>query len=166
MNTRGFTIIELLMYIAITPLIVLAISGFAFALLQSREKNQTIAEVEQQGAEVTRIITQSIRNAEAINTPPPGGTAPLLSLDVVNVASDPTLFDIAGSAIRIQEGSASPALLTNARVIVSDISFQNISRTDTPGIIRTQFTISHINPKNRYEYAFTKTFYGSASIRY
>ena len=55
--------------------------------------------------------------------------------------------------------------LYNSRVTASNLSFQNLSRTGTPGTIRIQFTLSHINPSGRNEYDFNKTFYGTASLR-
>ena len=118
-------------------------------------------EVEEQGAHVMNLITQTIRNAEAIIAPLPGS----LTVNVVNAADDPTLFDLSGEALRITEGIQSPVLLTNTRVIVSDLIFQNLSRPDTPGIVRVQFTLQHINTEGRYEYNYQKTFYGSASLR-
>ena len=57
-NNRGFTLIELLLYITISSVMLLAISVFLSALLQSKVKNQTIAEVEGQGIQVMQMITQ------------------------------------------------------------------------------------------------------------
>ena len=59
----GFTLVELLLYVGISSAILLASSLFLATLLESRIKNQTIAEVEQQGLAVMQIITQDIRNA-------------------------------------------------------------------------------------------------------
>lgn len=160
-KNSGFTLIELLLYLAITPLILLAISLFLSLFFEARIKNQTISEVENQGIHVMNLITQTIRNAEAINTSLPDS----LSLDVVNIALDPTVFDLSGSILRITEGVQSPIALTNTRVNASGLTFQNLSRPSTPGIVRIQFTLSHINPEGKYEYNFTKIFYGSASVR-
>lgn len=164
-KNRGFTLIELLLYLAITPLILLSISLFLSSFFEARIKNQTVMEVENQGIHVINLITQTIRNAQAINTPLPGSSASSLSLDVVNTALDPTLFDLSGSTLRVTEGVGSPVALTNTRVIASGLTFQNLSRPSTPGVIRVQFTLSRVNPEARYEYNFTKTFYGSANIR-
>ena len=40
-----------------------------------------------------------------------------------------------------------------------------MSKVSTPGNIRIQFDLSFVNNTNRNEYDWTKTFYGSASLR-
>lgn len=161
----GFTLIELLLYISISSVILLALVSFLFMLLSARVKNQTIAEVEQQGAEIMQIVTQTIRNAEAIDSPTIGNSAALVSLKIVAENNDPTIFDSQNGVFRIQEGSAESLVLTNNRVMVSDLLFLNASRNDTPGVIRVQFKLTHINPENKNEYDFNKVFFGSAALR-
>jgi len=164
---RGFTLIELLLYVAISSAILLITSLFLQILLESRVKNQTIAEVEQQGLQVMQLITQTARNAEAIPSPAPSASAASLTLDVITASSDPTIFDLdlLSGAIRIKEGGGAVIPLTNSRVTASALTFQNLSRGSTPGTIRIQFTLTHINPEGRNEYFFTKTFTGSATLR-
>lgn len=162
---RGFTLIELLLYVAIAGVIMLAISVLLGMLLQSRVKNQTIAEVEQQGLAAMQLITQTARNAETITSPAIGASSASLTLDVVTVASDPAIFDLASGVIRSQEGTGAVDSLTNPRVTASALTFQNLSRPGTPGTVRVQFTLTHVNPSGRNEYDFNKTFYGSATLR-
>lgn len=164
-SQTGFTLIELLLYVAISSVMLLAISFFLQTLLESRIKNQTIAEVEQQGLQAMQIITQTARNAEAITFPITSTSASSLTLDVLSITNDPTVFDLSNNKIRITEGVSSPVELTNSRVTVSGLTFQNLSRAVTPGTIRIQFTITHVNPAGRNEYSFTKTFTGSATLR-
>lgn len=161
----GFTLLELLLYIGIASAILLSSSLFLFVLLESRVKHQTIAEVEQQGAQVMHVITQAVRNAESVDGLDPGENDNELELAMANPALDPTLFDLNNGTFRVQEGNESTVTLTNARVTVSDLTFQNLSRDETAGIIRIQFTVSHKNPSGRNEYQFQKTFIGSATLR-
>ncbi|MCR4328495.1 MAG: prepilin-type N-terminal cleavage/methylation domain-containing protein [Patescibacteria group bacterium] len=164
-SRKGFTLIELLLYVAVASVLLSAISTFFFILLESRVKNQTIAEVEQQGMRVMQMITRASRNAEAITSPSQGASAASLILDVITVADDPTVFDLSGGVLRIKEGSGSVIPLTNSRVTASSLSFFNLSRASTPGAISIQFTLTHANPAGRNEYNFSETFYGSASLR-
>lgn len=162
---KGFTLIELLLYVGIASSILLSSTIFLQTLLESRVKNQTIAEVEQQGLQVMQIITQTIRNAENITSPAISTSGTSLTLDVVNASDDPTVFDLSSGAIRITEGIGSPIPLTNSRVAVSSLTFDNLSRASTPGVVRVSFTISYINSSGREEYDFSKTFYASATLR-
>src|SRR4030042_2610598 len=107
----GFTLVELLLYVSIIGAVILSMAGFLSLLMQSRVKNQTISEVEQQGVQVMQIITQTSRNAASLNSPTQGQTASSLSLDA-------TVFDLSSGTIRITEGG-SPISLTNSRVTAS-----------------------------------------------
>ena len=164
-NNHGFTLIELLLYIAIASIIVFTTASLLRFTLESRVKNQTIAEVEQQGTSVIQLITQAIRNAKAINSPTLGNSASSLSLEVEDEASNPTIFDLSSGVIRIKEGAGAAVNLTSSRVTVSNLNFQNLSRAGTPNTIRVSFTITYINSSARFEYSFTQNFYGSANLR-
>jgi prepilin-type N-terminal cleavage/methylation domain-containing protein len=160
----GFTLIELLLYVAISSIMLLAISSFLGTLLQSRVKNQTIAEVEQQGLAVTQLINQTARNAQAITAPTVGANAASATLNVITGASNPTIFDISAGVLRIKEGAGAAVPLTNSRVVASGLNFQNLSRAGTPGTIRVQFTLTHVNNSGRNEYSYAKTFITSATL--
>jgi len=162
---RGFTLIELLLYVSISSIILLVTSTFLFSLLQSRIKNQTIAEVEQQGLQVMQVITQAVRNADSINTPLQGASSASLSLNTVVALNNPTIFDLASGVIRIKEGTGEAISLINSRITASSLNFQNFSRTNTPGTVRIQFTLTHTNTEGRNEYSFTKNFIGSSTLR-
>ena len=162
---KGFSLIELLLYVSISAILLLAVSSFLGILLEARVKNQTIAEVEQQGAQIVQLVAQSIRNSNGINSPATSTTSSLLSLNMPNSSDSPTIFDLAGSTFRITEGAISPILLTNSRVAVSSLEFHNLSRADTAGVVRVKFNISHINPEGRNEYDYSRMFFASASLR-
>lgn len=161
----GFTLIELLLYVSISGVILFSVSLFLSALFESRVKSQATTEVEQQGLHVMQTITQIARNAEAIILPARGISASSLTLDLITVANDPTIFDDASGVIRITEGAGSAVALTNSRVTASALTFQNLSQAGTPGTIRIQFILTHTNPEGRNEYAFSKTFTASATLR-
>ncbi len=161
----GFTLIELLFYVGTASGILLVSTLFLQTLLESRVKNQTIAEVEQQGLQVMQMITQSIRNADSITSPTIGDRTASLELDVATERDDPTIFDVSDGAIWITEGGESPVALTNSRVAVSSFTLQNLSRPDTPGIIRISFVLDHVNPEGRQEFGFSRVFSASAGLR-
>jgi|SRR3989344_5203331 len=164
-NKKGFTLIELLLYIGLSAGMLLAISIFLSVILQSRVDNQVVSEVEQQGWQVMNVITQTVRNSDVINSPALGGSGLQLSLNVPNVSLSSTVFSLSGASILITEGSNSPVNLTSSRIEASNLNFDNLSIISTPGTIRISFTLKHINPENKKEYDYIKTFYGSASLR-
>ncbi|MDP3962889.1 MAG: prepilin-type N-terminal cleavage/methylation domain-containing protein [bacterium] len=162
----GFTLIELLLYVSLSSIILLLVSVFIAALLGARVKNQVIAEVEQEGIQVMQVLTQTIRNATAINSPGTGMSAALLSVDTVVSGNNPTVFDSSSGAIQITEGVASSVMLTNATLVtVSALNFQNLTKPSTHGAIRVSFNLKYVNQSGRNEYDYSKTFYASASLR-
>lgn len=162
---NGFTLIELTLYISISFIILLSLSSFFSLILQSRIKSQAIAEIEQGGVHLIQTITQIIRNAEGINSPSLGNSSATLSLDAFGIINDPTSFDLSSGLIRITEGTNSPIELNSSKVIVSDLIFKNLSYDQTPGIIRIEFILTHLNPENRNEFNYSKKFYASASLK-
>ena len=164
-SLTGFTLLELLLYVSISSILLLSITTLLGVLVQSRVKNQVIGEVEQQGVQIMQTMTQTIRNATAITTPAIGASAASLSLTVPTSAKSSTVFDSASSVVRITEGAGTAVSLSNSRITASGLTFQNLSRASTPGIVRIQFVLTHVNPSGRGEYIYTKTFYGSAGIR-
>lgn len=162
----GFTLIELLLYVSIAGAMLLVVSLFLSVLLQGRVRNQVIAEVDQQGAQVMQLITQTIRNSASITSPTIGSSGATLILALSAPSQNPSIFDLSGSTLRLSEGS--PAViydLTNSRVTASSLIFSNLSYPSTSGLIRVQFTLTYINPENKVDYNYTKIFYGSAVKR-
>jgi len=164
-SERGFTLVEVLLYLAISSIILGIISFFVFMMLETRVKNQTILEVEQQGLFVMQTISRTIRNAESINSPSVGASADSLSLSVFDALDNPTIFDVAGGSIRVKEGVAVPIALTSPRVVINNLTFYNLSRPGTPGVIRIMLNLRSYNPNGKNEYEFVKIFTASASLR-
>lgn len=162
---QAFTLVETLLYISLVAILLTSLVGFVSILQRSREKNQTVTEVEQQGQAIMEIITQTIRNSDSINSPAAGTSAASISLNVYDAADDPTLFALSGSNITIKEGAAATINLNSDKVIVSGLTFRNLSRPGTSGVIRIEFTISHVNPDNVNEYDYSVNFYDSAAIK-
>ena len=164
-TSKGFTLVETLLYVSIISVMLLVFSVFLFLILQSQVKFQTISEVDRQGIQVVQALTQTIRNAKKINIPVQGASGATLSVDVVEAAKTPTVFNSSGSNVQLKEGTDPIISLTASRVTVSGLSFSNVSKNNTPGIIKFQFTLNYANLSGRNEYNYSKTFYGSAALR-
>ncbi|MBP9866457.1 MAG: prepilin-type N-terminal cleavage/methylation domain-containing protein [Candidatus Pacebacteria bacterium] len=163
---KGFSLVEMILYVAISSFVLLSLSLFLTSLLGSRVKNQSISDVNDQGLQVMQMITHTIRNARSVDFPVIGATSTSLSLTVVDPLLSPTVFDIASGTIRIKEGSSDPIPLTNSHVAVSSFIFQNISSISSlDRIVRISFTVDHVNNNARNENSFTKNFIGSATLR-
>lgn len=158
---KGFTLIEVILYIGIASVLFLSITTLFSALLQSRSKAETISEVEGTATQVMQLITQTIRNGIAINAPASGSSASTLSLNVVSGALNPTIFSLSSGNITMQEGANPVTVISSNLVNVSALNFKNLSNNS----IEITFTLSRINPDGKSELNYTQTYYGGATIR-
>lgn len=92
-SSSGYTLIELLLYVTILGSLLTAISLYFSTSTESRVKNQSIAEVNLQGALLAERITQTIRNADSISSPTTLACSNSLTLVVPTGALSPTIFD-------------------------------------------------------------------------
>ncbi len=161
----GYTLIELLLYISIVGVLLTTATIFFGTVADARIKNQTISEVNQQGVAVLELIAQTVRNANTITAPSAGTTANSLTVTVPNASLSPTIINLNGTTLQIKEGAASAVPLTNSKVQVSTLQFKNLSRSGTPGVVQISFVVSRLNPANRNEYAYQKTFTATAALR-
>jgi len=162
----GFTLIELLLYISVVGTLLTSVSIFFGTTLDARVKGQSISEVEQQGAIVMDYILQTIRNADSITAPGTGLTANSLTLVVPTGALSPTIFDLSGTTLQVKEGAGAAVALTNSKVQVNNLTFKNLSRGSTPGVLQVSLQMSRVNPSGRNEYSYQKTFTSTAALRW
>ena len=69
---RGFTLIQIALYIAVSSIILFTASGVLINVLELKEKARVTAEVDQQGQFVMHKVAQLVRNADSITSPTPG----------------------------------------------------------------------------------------------
>lgn len=162
---KGFTLVEMVLYIAISAIILSAIGVMVDVSYKVRARQQVISEVEQQGTEITQIINQVIRNSTLIQVPIAAASGSTLTLTFADGAKNPTTFDLSGTTLRISEGGGSAVSLNNSKVQISDLSFSNLSQASTPGTVKFSFTVSYYNPGGNPQYNYQQIFYGSASLR-
>lgn len=162
---KGFTLVEALLYVSIISALILMMSSFLYLILNSRTKSQAILEVESQGEFVMNQITQAIRNSDSISVPLQGLSGQLLTLSNLDSSKNPTVINLSDGNIQIKEGVSPITSLTSSQVIISDILFRNISKGNSPGAIRIEFTVSYNSDSFGAEFNYSRKFYGSASIR-
>lgn len=160
----GYTLIELLMYVTILGSLLLTLTYFFAQAAESRVKNQSITEVNDQAADAMDTITQTIRNATSITSPAAGASSSSLTLVVPTGSLSPTIFNLNGTTLQITEGAGAAVALTNSKVQITSLTFRNLTRTGTGGVVQVTFTLSRINSFNRHEYDYQKTFTSTAEV--
>jgi len=156
-----------MLYIVLSLIILGVTASFFDMVVTAGAKNESINEAEQQGQQALQQILRTIRNAQSISLPTAGTTAASLTLNVYESAASPTVYTVSSGAITICEGAGcTPVELTANNVSVSNLTFSNLSRPNTPGVIKVQFDLDLSSASDRNEYHYPKTFYGTASLRH
>jgi prepilin-type N-terminal cleavage/methylation domain-containing protein len=162
---KGFTLVEVLLYLSIISVILFSVSFLLSILVEARIKNQTITEIDQIGAQVMSIMEQTIRNSDEVISPGAKTSSFSCSLSMSDATKNPTVFEEVSGVIRMREGVGEFVNLTSGYVEASNLSFSNLARDNTKGILRIQFTLTYKNYSGRNEYSYSKNFYGSAGLR-
>src|SRR5579863_4365355 len=162
---KGFSLLEVIVAVCMVTFVLGAVTTLVIFLTQSRAHNQVVNEVEGQGALLMQAITQTARNASSINSPAIGASGTTLSLAMANSTLNPAIFSLSGGSVFLAQGSGASVALTSPQVVVSNLSFQNLSRAGTPGIVRIQFTVSYASSSTNASYVYSKNFIDAASLR-
>lgn len=161
----GYTLIELLLYIAMIGVLLGAVVAFFGMTTDARVKNQSITEVNEQGTYVMDYIAQTVRNASAITSPAIGASGSSLTLTVPMASLSPTVFSLTSGVLQVKEGTATAVPLTSSKVQVSAFTITNLGRSGTSGIVKISFTINRLNSSGLNEYDYQRTFTTSVGIR-
>lgn len=68
-KNKGTTLLEFLLYISITGIILFVVGAIGYNILFGKAKLRAIEEVNENGRSAIEKISDTIRNADAINTP-------------------------------------------------------------------------------------------------
>ena len=161
----GYTLIELLLYVAMIGILLSAVAYFFGAAAEARVKNQTVTEVDSQGTYVMDYITETIRNATSITSPTVGTSGTSLTVAVPTASLSPTIFNLSGTTLQVKEGTAAAVALTSDDMQVTSFTVKNLSRSGTTGIVQISFTLNRVNPSGRAEYDYSRTFTTSVGVR-
>lgn len=164
---RSFTLMEILIYIAVLAIIILAVSAFLTWAIKSNAKTKAMRETSDNAQRAMEIMVYEIKEAKSIYTPT--STSTQLSLETNRYLSEgETLsfidFYICETTILcFKKESESPAALTSDRVEVNNLEFILIATT-TPSV-QINLGINFKNPQNRPEYQASINLISTASLR-
>jgi hypothetical protein len=164
-NQKGFSSIEMIVYIAVFAVFVGTLMSFLLNINNTRMHAQIMLEVNDQGASLMRTLTTTIKGTTAINYPGTGASSGTISVNTTSPGTTPTIFSANGEALFITEGANAAVALTNNKVKITNLTFNNVSRVGTPGTIQIRFTISNTADKLSAYEQYSADFYGSASLR-
>lgn len=130
-DQKGFTLVELILTMALLVLVGSLGVNLFLATITARAKVNAAMEINQNAALAARRITYEIRRSRGaeltsdfgVNLATTPGTT--LDLDMPDVPRDPTSFDIASGVLRVTQGTGSTINLTS-----NDVSITNLTIDD------------------------------------
>lgn len=161
----GYTLPEFLIYIAIVGVLIVAVSGVIFAILDGKAKLMALGETSQNSRAAMDRMTLAVRNADAITIPAAGATGTSLVLQTAVTSTNPTRFSLVNGSIQMKEGSSATSTLTADEVTVRSLVFRNLTATGTPGTIRIEMAVSSTNASGDNDYAYGQTYNETDNIR-
>ena len=160
-SSKGFTFIELILYIAIVTIMLTAIVPFGWSIVTSGVKSSTQQEAYSQTRYVSERIKYEIRQASGILNVNPN------SISLTNFSPDTnTVIDLSSGKVRINKNGTGAINLNSDDTNVTSLVFTNYTSPDQKtkhiGFI---LTIASNYSGQRQEYNETVTLRGSAEVR-
>jgi len=169
---KGFTLIEVLLYIAIVTIIMSAFIIFAWNAVILGAKNNTQQELFAQGRIVSERILSEIRNATDINTGTSNfdvdlATNATYQLSIADTApNNPTIFTVVSGTLMVKQGAAAAIALHSTTIKVTSLVFTNYSSSDgKTKNVGYVLTLAQTSTSASQEYKGTITLDSSAEVR-
>ncbi|MEI6326750.1 MAG: prepilin-type N-terminal cleavage/methylation domain-containing protein [Candidatus Roizmanbacteria bacterium] len=162
MKHKGFTFIELVLYLAIVTTVMGALVLFAWRIIGSGAKSATEQEVFSAARYASERIKYEIRNASGVNSVASNS----ISLASTNGAQNPTVIDLSGGKIRVKYGASAAININSTDTNVSSLTFTNYSSLDNKTKnIQFSFTLDSNYNTVAQEYVESTSIRGDAELR-
>lgn len=167
---KGFTLIEVLVYIAVLTIIVLAISSLLIWAIRSGAKAKAMRETLNNAERAMAIMVHETKEAKGIYTPTslfdahPGQ----LSLETTKYSSleEETIFldfYLCQDKLCLKKESQDPFVLTSDSVEISNLVFSEVFSGQAPSL-QIDLIVSYKNPQNRPEYSASVNLRSTVSL--
>ena len=167
MKLKGFTLLEVVLYIALISIVLVAVTYFTWDIIYGGVKTFAVREVQQNARFAIERLTFEIKKAEGVDS---------IATDFVvldnGIDPDVTLrFDVPNKKITIQEGAGPQQDLTTNDVEVTNGRFTYLSYTypgaTTPATenIKIEMDLNYLNPENLEDWLADESFETSVEIK-
>ncbi len=168
-TTQGFSLIELILYVALVSGMVLGFLSLSISVISARNKTYATQEVHANMQFALEVISDRIRSASGVNlgtstfTTDPG----VLSLSMSTPALDPTVIRLNtdDGKLQITEGASSTVFLTTDRVKVTNLVFTNLTGTSDHENIGIDATIEYNRSGTEVQFSALESISTAVSVR-
>jgi type II secretory pathway pseudopilin PulG len=169
-TTKGFSLIESILYISIIGLVLVSFLTFGISIGKSRSKTYVAQEVQANMRTAIGILTERIRAADSVIMgssvfdSDPG----VLTLGMDAGAEDPTVFQLSADngILQMTQAGGLPITITNDKINVTQFLLTNQTNGDSQEIIGIQMTMAYAQTAGSgKEYEYTTSTQTSISLR-
>lgn len=146
---KGFTLIETFLYLAISVVMVVLIGSVGINVLATLASVHAEEELQYNSQFIIEKIRTIVNDAETIDIPISGATSSTLSLTMSDPAKNPTVIDVVDGRFRMQEGSDTPQFFSGQNIVVSAVTFSNVTYTGSDGAVRVSFDLNVQNSNTK-----------------
>ena len=161
---RGFSLVEMLFYVAILSIALVAVMQTIIVVTRSYGTLRTAQRIEQEAAISMERIVREVRDASGIDGVGSvlGSHPGELLLDTTDVSGTPRTveFYLDSGKLSLKENGVVTGLLTSPKVTISNLVFREITTTNSKGVKIEMTMQAGSGPSAR-----TETFYGTAVLR-
>ncbi len=163
---RGFTLIELVVYIGILAVVALVVTNSILILNRTLASFRLERRVISSGETAMRRITRELRLANDIHASSTLGVSPgVLSLASQESEEDSTAKDVmiyvSGGELILRRATSSAAALTASGVTVTNLTFRQITNGTVSKAVKVELTLS----SSAGSASTTKNYYTTAGLR-
>jgi len=139
-SVRGFTLIELIVYVALVAIFITGAILFSWDVIYGREKSFNQQIVQQNARAALLRISYEIRRAQDIQSVSPTQL-------VLESGGSQTTIELVGQTIRFTSGGFGPYDLTSNQAVITDLLFTDLTSLENDAKnIGVNFTMSQAEP--------------------
>lgn len=169
---KGFTLVEMLIYIAVLSTVILTVSSFFLWIVRLNGKAKAMREVTDNAQRVMGVLSLEIKEAKSIYAPTSvfSTSTGQLSLETTKYLSSGETqtyidFFLCEKRLCLKKEGQDPIALTSDSVEVKAMEFNQIATTSTIPSIRVSLTIDYKAPAEKPEYFASINTTSTVSIR-
>jgi len=153
-SQRGFTVLELLIFSAISAVIMVAFITILVTITRIQARQSSAAEVNQQSQFLLQTIQYYVERSSLIEMNQDVATS-TLKLRMAASSEDPTYIYLSGGMVYLQQSSTAAQALTTSRVTVPSLTFTRRSNAPSHDSVAVSFIVSYNTPNLQQQFSET-----------
>jgi len=142
-SDAGFTLLETVIYIALLSIIISAVLGSVYQIIEGSDKINSKINTEAEAHFLLRKIEWALTGISAVNLPVLASTGTTLSVNKVDFSGNPLIFDFNSGNVRLSRGGAAPIILNSGNVTIGDVQFHHVASSGfSPEAVGVSFKVN------------------------